>query len=252
MADPTLLVVDDEPELTCLLDEYFGQQGFRVLTAGSAAAARELIERDAPLVAILDVHMPGEDGLSLARWLRVNRPGVGILMLSTAAEAIDRIVGLEVGADDYVTKPFELRELLARVKGLLRRTAPPEPPVPDFKGGPAAAPHAAARPAARRVRFGTCMLDLEQRRLVDARGADVEITSSEFDLLQLFARNPGRPLNRDQIMEGAHHRSWDVFDRSIDLRIMRLRRKVESNPEKPEVLKTVRGVGYVFLPGGGA
>jgi two-component system phosphate regulon response regulator OmpR len=250
MASPTLLVVDDEAELLSLLSEYFGRQGFRVLTAGDAAAARTIIATDEPQVAVIDVHMPAEDGLSLARWLRVERPRLGIVMLSTASETVDRIIGLEVGADDYVAKPFELRELLARVKGLLRRTQQERPAA---KPSASAADGAAAGPPpgrATRIAFGTCTLDLDARRLFDARGAEVELTASELDLVLLFARNPGRPLNRDQIMEGAHNRSWDVFDRSIDLRIMRLRRKVERNPEKPEVLKTVRGVGYMFVPTG--
>jgi two-component system phosphate regulon response regulator OmpR len=244
MASATLLVVDDEAELLSLLGEYFGRQGFRVLTAGDAAAARAIVATEEPQVAVIDVHMPGEDGLSLARWLRVERPHLGIVMLSAASETVDRIVGLEVGADDYVAKPFELRELHARVKGLLRRLQPPPP------AAASSAPAAAAGTA--RIAFGTCTLDLDTRRLFDARGAEVELTASELDLVLLFARNPGRPLNRDQIMERAHNRSWDVFDRSIDLRIMRLRRKVERNPEKPEVLKTVRGVGYMFVPAGGS
>jgi DNA-binding response OmpR family regulator len=160
-------------------------------------------------------------------------------MLTTAAEAMDRIIGLEVGADDYVPKPFELRELLARVKSLLRRLAP-------ASNGEAGAPPAAAKA----VRFGQCLLHLDERRLVGADGVEIALTASEFDLLALFARAPNRPLNRDQIMEQAHNRGWDVFDRSIDLRIMRLRRKIERNPDKPEVLKTVRNVGYVFVPAG--
>jgi two-component system phosphate regulon response regulator OmpR len=250
MTSPTLLVVDDEAELSSLLAEYFGRQGFRVLTAGDAVAARAIVATEAPEVAVIDVHMPGEDGLSLARWLRVEHPRLGIVMLSTASETIDRIVGLEVGADDYVAKPFELRELLARVKGLLRRTQQSAAPAV----APSADSAAVAPPSAdsARIAFGTCTLDLDTRRLFDAGGAEVELTASELDLVLLFARNPGRPLNRDQIMERAHNRSWDVFDRSIDLRIMRLRRKVERNPEKPEVLKTVRGVGYMFVPAGGS
>jgi two-component system phosphate regulon response regulator OmpR len=250
MTAPTLLVVDDERELLSLLDEYFVQQGYRVLTAADAAAARAILAGEEPQVAVLDVHLPDEDGLSLARWIRVQHPRVGIVMLSTAAETIDRIVGLEVGADDYVAKPFELRELLARVKGLLRRTMHTMQP-PEGAAAPEAAA-AAATPTTHRVAFGTCTLDTDQRRLFDASGTDVEITASEFDLMLLFVRNPNRPLNRDQIMERAHNRSWDVFDRSIDLRIMRLRRKVEPNPEKPEFIKTVRGVGYVYVPGGSA
>ena len=235
-----MLVVDDEPELRSLLSEYFGRQGFQVEAVADAAAARAAVAAQAPKVAILDVHMPGEDGLSLARWLREHHPQIGIVMLTTAAETVDRVVGLEMGADDYVPKPFELRELLARVKSLQRRLA---------TTAPAAAESHDNGSSSRRIAMGTCTLDLDERRLIAADGSDVPITASEFDLLALFARHPNRPLNRDQIMEQAHNRGWDVFDRSIDLRVMRLRRKIERNPDKPEVLKTVRGMGYVFGPG---
>jgi len=138
-----------------------------------------------------------------------------------------------------VPKPFEMRELLARVRAVLRRALQPVAPVPN--GVAALAP-------SRRVAFGTCQLDLDERRLFGAAGEEIDISAAEFDLLALFARHPNRPLNRDQIMEQAHNRGWDVFDRSIDLRVMRLRRKIERNPDKPEVLKTVRNVGYVFVP----
>lgn len=241
---PTLLVVDDEPELRELLAEYFGRQGFEVSTAADAAAARRLLADRRPDLAVLDVHMPGETGLSLARWMREHLPGVGIVMLTTASDAVDRVVGLELGADDYVPKPFDLRELLARVRAVLRRLEATSPVAPA-----AAAPSAdAAAGATARVRFGRCLLDLEQRRLIGDDGAEVPITAAEYDLLALFARHPNRPLNRDQIMEQAHNRGWDVFDRSIDLRVMRLRRKIERNADKPEVLKTVRNVGYVYVP----
>lgn len=243
-APTSLLVVDDEPELLALLQEYFGRHGYAVRTAPNAAAARGLVAEKAPAVAILDVNMPGENGLSLARWLRESQPGIGLLMLTTAGEAIDRIVGLELGADDYLPKPFEMRELLARVRAVTRRVQ--GPPVPA-----AAAAVATAAPAAletTQIAFGTCRLALEERRLFRADGSEVEISAAEFDLLALFARHPNRPLNRDQIMEQAHNRGWDVFDRSIDLRIMRLRRKIERNPDKPEVIKTVRNVGYVYVP----
>jgi two-component system phosphate regulon response regulator OmpR len=236
-APPTLLIVDDEPELRGLLAEYFGRHGFAVQAAASAAEARSLVAAQRPALALLDVHMPGENGLGLARWLREAHAGVAIVMLTTASEPVDRIVGLELGADDYIGKPFELRELLARVRAVLRRTQ-----------APAAAAVVPATDTARRVPFGTLWLDLEQRKLLAADGREVEITAAEFDLLALFARHPHRPLSRDQIMEQAHNRGWDVFDRSIDLRVMRLRRKIERNPDKPEVLKTVRNVGYVYVP----
>ncbi len=239
----SLLVVDDEPELRSLLAEYFGRHGFTVRTAADAATARLAVAEQAPALAILDINMPGENGLSLARWLREWHPRTGLVMLTTASESIDRIVGLELGADDYLTKPFEMRELLARVRAVLRRA--------QIGTGPASTAHPAAAPTAintRRVAFGACQLDLDERRLLAGDGVDIEISAAEFDLLALFARHPNRPLNRDQIMEQAHNRGWDVFDRSIDLRIMRLRRKVERNPDKPELIKTVRNVGYVFVP----
>ncbi|MBP6816171.1 MAG: response regulator [Burkholderiaceae bacterium] len=245
-ARPVVLVVDDEPELRTLLGEYFGRHGFEVRTAPEAASARALVAQAAPDLAILDVNMPGENGLSLARWLRESHPRVGLVMLTTAGEAVDRIVGLELGADDYVPKPFEMRELLARVRAVLRRTSV-EAPSSGTAG--AAAAQAASGADGQRVRFGACRLDLDQRRLLAADDTEIEITAAEFDLLALLARNPNRPLSRDQIMEQAHNRGWDVFDRSIDLRIMRLRRKIERNPDRPEVIKTVRNVGYVFVTG---
>ena len=241
-APPALLVVDDEPELRGLLAEYFGRHGFAVSTACDAVQARELIAAKRPDLAVLDLNMPGENGLSLARWLRDAHPAVSIVMLTTAGESVDRIVGLELGADDYISKPYELRELLARVRAVLRRAQRgAATPVP------VAAPAVAVLPS-RQVQFGECRLDLDQRKLFASDGAEIEITAAEFDLLALFARHPNRPLNRDQIMEQAHNRGWDVFDRSIDLRVMRLRRKIERNPDKPEVLKTVRNVGYVYVP----
>jgi len=242
-AHPVVLIVDDEPELRSLLAEYFGRHGFTVRTAADAAAARAAVAERAPALAILDINMPGENGLSLARWLRESHPRVGLVMLTTAGESVDRIVGLELGADDYLPKPFEVRELLARVRAVLRRAE-------VLAVLPAGRAPFAALPDSRRVAFGACQLDLDERRLLSPDGSDIEISAAEFDLLALFARHPNRPLNRDQIMEQAHNRGWDVFDRSIDLRIMRLRRKIERNPDKPELIKTVRNVGYVFVPAG--
>jgi two-component system phosphate regulon response regulator OmpR len=235
-----LMAVDDEPELLDLLQEYLGRHGFDMCTAHNAAAARALVMQRVPDLALLDVNMPGENGLSLARWLRESYPGMGLVMLTTAGEMIDRVVGLEVGADDYVSKPFELRELLARVRAVLRRTAAVATPAMSASVPP-------ARPD-RHVEFGHCRLALDERRLFREDGTEVELSAAEFDLLALFARHPNRPLTRDQIMEQAHNRGWDVFDRSIDLRVMRLRRKIERNPDKPEVIKTVRNVGYVYVP----
>jgi DNA-binding response OmpR family regulator len=213
-----------------------------VRSASDAQAARTLIGQSVPDLAVRAINMPGENGLSLARWLRETHPQVGIVMLTAVGDSVDRIVGLELGADDYLPKPCEMRELLARVRAVLRRLS-------NAAGPAASASQATAAPAPRRLPFGDCRLDLDERKLYRADGAEIEITAAEFDLLALFARHPNRPLHRDQIMEQAHNRSWDVFDRSIDLRIMRLRRKIERNPDRPEVLKTVRNVGYVYVPG---
>lgn len=233
-----VLIVDDEPDIRDLLNEFLNSQNLTVQTAADAAAARQVFEQAPPRIAVLDIQMPGEDGLSLARWIREHFPGCGIIMLTTAAEAIDRVIGLEVGADDYVPKPFDLRELLARVRALMRRL-----------NESSAEGNTASSATSSQVRFGHCTLDLDSHRLIDKQGDEIAITAAEFDLLSLFARNPNKPLNRDQIMERAHNKGWEVFDRSIDLRIMRLRRKIEVNPNKPEVLKTVRGVGYIFTTG---
>jgi two-component system phosphate regulon response regulator OmpR len=244
VGEATVLVVDDEPELRGLLGEYFGRHGFAVDSAENAATARERIAAGAPDVVLLDINMPGENGLSLARWLRETAPQVAIVMLTTASDTVDRIVGLELGADDYVPKPFDLRELLARVRAVLRRSGAAgasSVAAPTIPGGLPVLP-------SRRVPFGDRVLDLDERKLFAPEGHEVPITAAEFDLLALFARHPNRPLHRDQIMEQAHQRGWEVFDRSIDLRVMRLRRKIERNPDKPEVIKTVRNVGYVFVP----
>jgi two-component system phosphate regulon response regulator OmpR len=179
-----------------------------------------------------------ENGLSLARWLRDTHPRMGIVMLTSAADSVDRIVGLELGADDYIPKPFELREVLARVRAVLRRSQLPAATV----GAPAGAS------ATQSVRFGRCTLDVDARKLWGADGTEVELSASEFDLLALFAPPQSSVIAR-QIMEQAHQRGWEVFDRSIDLRILRLRRKIEANPANPQILKTVRSVGYVFTPG---
>jgi len=233
---PRLLIVDDEKGIREMLLEYFGQQGFDLAEAADAVEARAIVPAFRPDLVLLDLNMPGENGLSLARWLRETSPA-GIIMLTAAAETVDRVVGLEIGADDYVPKPFDLRELLARTRSVLRRMTAPRP-----------AGVAEADPSGRRVPMGRCVLDLDGRRLVDAQGADVALTSMEFDLLAAFAANPNRPMDRDKLLELAHHKRWEPFDRSIDIRITRLRRKIEPDPSKPQTLRTVRGAGYMFVP----
>lgn len=234
-----LVVVDDEPGIREILREYLETQGFQVTAADGGDALRAIVaDRDVDLV-ILDITMPGEDGLSLARFLRENHD-VGIIMLTGAGDIVDRIIGLEVGADDYLGKPVDLRELLARVKAVLRRA-----------GGRGGARTEPAEEPGDSVQFGKCTLDMATHRLIDESGDEIAITAMEFDLMRAFAERPNRVLSRDQLLELAHNRGWEPFDRSIDIRIARLRRKIEEDPSEPKILKTVRGAGYVFSPDGG-
>jgi two-component system phosphate regulon response regulator OmpR len=230
---PTILVCDDERDLREMLQEYLEKRGFSVRLAGNSDELRSQIAELSPDLIILDINMPGEDGLTALRSLRTESD-VPVVMLTAAGETIDRIVGLEMGADDYLGKPVDLRELEARIKAVLRR-----------KG--AEAPQKTADGAVV-VKFGDFTLNLESTKLHGADGEDVPLTSMEFRLLKMFAENRSRVLNRDQILEQAHDRSWDPFDRSIDIRISRLRRKIEKNPQKPEIIRTVRGIGYIFDP----
>ncbi len=231
---PLILVCDDEEELREMVGEYLERRGFSVVQCTDAPSLRTAMDQHGGRIAaiILDINMPGEDGLSALRALRVEHD-TPVIMLTATAEVVDRILGLEMGADDYLGKPVDLRELEARLKTVLRRRAPP----PQAAG---------AEAATSRISFGPCTLDLEAALLFDASGAEIPITSMEFSLLKVFARNRGRVLNRDQLLEQAHDRDWDPFDRSIDIRISRLRRKIEPNPSRPEVIRTVRGLGYVF------
>ncbi|HET8645949.1 MAG TPA: response regulator transcription factor, partial [Vicinamibacteria bacterium] len=209
--------------------DYLGRHGFSVRTADGGAALRALLASKPADLILLDVAMPGEDGFSIARQLR-GLSEAAIIFVSAAHEVTDRVVGLEVGGDDYMTKPFDLRELVARVKSVLRRTR-----------SHAAPPHS-------RMRFGTCVLDLDAHKLFDGEGREVRITRMEYDLLAAFARRPNRVLSRDQLLTLAHQREPEAFDRSIDIRISRLRRKVEPDAAHPQVIKTVRGAGYVYVP----
>jgi DNA-binding response OmpR family regulator len=228
-----IVVVEDEAVQRQMLADYLARQNFRVTGLADGAALRRLVERELPALVMLDVGLPGEDGFALARWLREKSGRVGIIMVTAAGDTVDRVVGLESGADDYIAKPFEPRELLARVKSVLRRAA----------GAPAPGPNLP------RVRIGRRILDLERRLLIDpVDGNEERLAASEFDLLKIFAENPNRPLMRDWLLEVTAHREADAFDRAIDLRITRLRRKVEIDPAHPEALRTVRGVGYMFVP----
>jgi DNA-binding response OmpR family regulator len=241
MADDkaSILIVDDEPEVRDTIREYFELSGFQVYVAGDGESMREVVARHHVDVVLMDLNLPGEDGLTLTRQLRSSH-GAGVIMLTAAGETIDRIIGLEVGADDYVSKPFEPREVLARVRSVMRRLR-------DRSSAAAPAPAESAV-----VQLGACRLDLAAHRMYNAKGDEVALTSMEFDLLKAFAESPNRVLSREQLMDLAHHRNAEAFDRSIDLRIMRIRRKIEKDPEHPEVLKTVRGAGYMFVSGSGS
>lgn len=232
-ASAHIVVVDDEPDLREGVSEYLLDHGYAVSQAGSGAALRALMAERAVDLVVLDIGMPGEDGLSVARYLRGLGP-IGIIMLTANRDIIDRVVGLEMGADDYLPKPFELRELLARVRAVLRRAATPAAP---------------AATMGHQVRFGRCTLDIEARRLFDGDGVELPITAMEFDLLKTFADHPNRVLTRDRLLDLAHNMEMAPFDRSIDMRITRLRRKIEDDPKLPQIIKTVRGEGYVFVPG---
>jgi two-component system phosphate regulon response regulator OmpR len=234
-----VVVVDDEAEIRDLVRDYLSRHEFVVSAASGGTELRAIMAERPVHVAILDLAMPGEDGLSLARDLR-QAGDLGIVMLTASTDRIDRIVGLELGADDFVQKPFDPRELLARLRALVRRMAV------AAKGGDLAGT------VGREVRFGRCVLNLDARRLYDITGAEVAITAMEFDLLSAFAERPNRVLSRDQLLSLAHNRDSEAFDRSIDIRIMRLRKKIEDHPDKPAVLKTVRGSGYLFDPTGRA
>lgn len=211
---------------------------FSVVEAGSGAQMRECIERELPDAVLLDIRLPGEDGLSLARYLR-ERYDVGIIMVTASGDVIDRVVGLELGADDYIAKPFDPRELLARVKSVLRRVqakAPAEPATPPTAN-------------VSRRRFGRCELDVDARRLFEADGSEVAMTAMEYELLRVFLANPNRVLSRDQLLMNTRNREWEPFDRSIDIRIGRLRRKIEPEPSgEPRCIRTVRNAGYMYVP----
>ncbi len=232
-----LLIVDDDPDLRDTLHEYFETHDFAVTSVADGQGMRRVLKDGPADIVIMDLHLPGEDGLALTRELRAQGP-VGIIMLTGSGDTVDRIVGLEMGADDYLAKPVDLRELLARVKSVLRRAQ-----ASSSEAAPASEP-------GQKVRMGTCMLDLAAHRLYDAAGQEVPLTSMEFDLLKAFAQHPNRVLSRDQLLDLAHNRESDVFDRSIDVRITRIRKKIEIDPEKPQILKTIRGAGYMFVQEG--
>lgn len=235
---PRVLVVDDDPALRDLLRDYLGASGFVVDTASGGEQMRQRLAEASPDALVLDIMLPGEDGLSLARTLR-RHSNLPILMLSARGDEIDRVVGLEVGADDYLAKPFSPRELLARLRALLRRAAVPT-----------VAPPTQALPPGQ-FSFGPYLLDNTARRLL-RDGAEVPINGAEFELLHAFVQHPNRVLSRDDLIGWLKGYARDAFDRSIDVRVTRLRRGIEADPTHPQYIRTVRGEGYLFNPRGEA
>ena len=235
---PHIVVVDDEASTREMVGEYLSAHGFQVSQCDGGRSLRELLTKASPDLIVLDLNMPEEDGLSIVRDLKA-RSRVPVIMLTATASAIDRVVGLELGADDYLAKPCELRELVARIRSVLRRSQ---------AGAQAAAGE--AKPAPRTVRFGTKWLDLDGHLLRDEQGNEHPLTTSEFTLLKAFADNPKRVLSRERLLDLANARDPEAFDRAIDVRITRIRRKIEPDPEHPSIIRTVRGAGYVFSPDG--
>jgi two-component system phosphate regulon response regulator OmpR len=233
-----LLIVDDDVSVRSMMREYLQEHGYAVAEAAGGDQMRACLESELPDVVLLDLRMPGEDGLTLARYLR-ERYDLGIIMVTASGDVIDRVVGLEVGADDYVAKPFDPRELLARLKSVLRR----------IQAKPAEAAPAQKAEASGRRRFGRCEIDVDSRRLFELGGDELAMTAMEFDLIRVFLANPNRVLSRDQLLMHTRNREWEPFDRSIDIRIGRLRRKVEPDPSgEPRCIRTVRNAGYMYVP----
>lgn len=228
-----ILVVDDHAGIRDPLKKYLEKHGLRVSLAADAGHARRTLETAAVDLVILDIMMPGEDGLSLCRHLR-ETTDLPVILLTALAEDTDRVVGLEMGADDYVVKPFNPRELLARVRAVLRRAG--------------SLPRKARGPEARRQRFDRWLLDLARRELVDAEGVAVPLSTGEFLLLRAFVDHPGVVLGRDQLLDLTRGRAANVFDRSVDNQVSRLRRKIEADPKAPVLIRTVWGGGYTFTP----
>ena len=235
---PKILIVDDDPRLRDLLRRYLGENGFNVLVSENGEAMKRLWVREHFDVLILDLMMPGEDGLAILKRLRAEKDMTPVIMLTARGEDVDRILGLELGADDYLGKPFNPCELLARIHAVLRRR-----PRQDAPGAPSMEKEA--------VKFGDFELDLGTR-VLKKNGEIVPLTTGEFAVLKAFARHPRQPLSRDKLMEMARGREYEAFDRSLDVQVSRLRKLLEPDPSKPRYLQTVWGLGYVFIPDGHA
>jgi len=230
-----ILIVDDQREICDLVQEYLSGEGYRVSTAQDGVGMRKVMGQSPVDLVILDLMLPGEDGLTLARVLRQETPNVAIIILTGRGEIVDRIIGLEMGADDYLPKPFHLRELLARVKSVLRRASS------------RSAENQAASPRSK-AKFAGWNLDLSSRELLSPSGKEVRLTTGEFDLLAAFVNNANQVLTRDRLLDLARNREGGPFDRTIDVQVGRLRRKLEEDPQRPTMIKTVRGTGYIFTP----
>lgn len=234
MPEPThLLVVDDDPDVRDLLRRYFVAQDFRISTAANGSEMRQMLAHTSVDLVMLDLGLPGEDGLQLTRQLHADWRGP-VIIITGRGESVDRVVGLELGADDYVTKPFDLRELLARVRSVLRRSTSSSRRTDPTNHAPFC--------------FSGFRLDPKMRALSTTKGDDVPLTTAEYDLLRVFVEHPNRVLSRDELMDRIHGRAAGPFDRAIDVRIGRLRRRIESDPARPELIKAVRGAGYIFTP----
>ncbi len=231
-----VLIVDDDENQRWMVKTYLEKFDFEVKVAENGVAMREQLAKHQVDLVLLDVSLPGEDGFALARYLREHHE-LGIIMLTAAAELFDRVLGLEIGADDYITKPFEPREMMARAKAVLRRI--------NDRGE--SSQNKGVDALREQVAFGEMVLHVESGELRNAEGELVLLTSMELDLLKVFAENPGSVLTRDNLLKLAHNREWDPLDRSVDIRIARIRRKIEKDPTKPKIVKTVRGIGYIFV-----
>ena len=229
-----VLVVSDEPDLRSIVSGFLERSGYRVTSVDCGRLMRRVVTSEPVDLVVVDIELPGECGIALTRFLHEHTQ-IGIVALTASDASVDRIVTLEAGADDCLARPVDLRELLARTKAVSRRIA--------ISRDGASAGSVADRET---VRFGECELDLAAHRLIDGEGQEIPLTAMEYALLRAFAEHPGRVLNRDELAEFAHNRDWSPFDRSLDIRISRLRRKIEPNPAHPQVIETVRGVGYRF------
>jgi two-component system, OmpR family, response regulator len=233
---PRVVIVDDEEEIRDMVSAYFTRQGIETHAAATEAELDSLVRENAIDTVLLDVNLGREDGFAIARRLRTHWNG-GLLMLTGRADTVDRVVGLEIGADDYVTKPFDLRELLARVRSVSRR----------YRQTPAS-PTGKQAPKCNAILFDGFRLDPDRRELLGKDGRPIDLTTGEFDLLHVLAQHPGRVRNRDQLLQQTHNRDAGPFDRTIDVQIGRLRKKLGDDGKAPKLIKAVRGVGYVFTP----